>query len=398
MTKAARVYIPVILLAILSASVMISCSDNKEDGIRTTITGQFSAFGGGKVSLSEIGISSTTVVDTAVMAGDGSFRFRFDRPGPGFYLLKVDQRNYLTLILDQEKKIKIASDNKELRKDYRVEGSADSELYRQFELFLDANRRKVDSLKSTYSEFQRSAGFQSMQLQLNDEYQRIFSHQRQYMVNYAQKNCSSLSSLLVINRRFGDRLVITPEEDLRIMQRLDTCLSVKYPGNIHVEDYKKRLQIASDRHSMKNEVERKLSPGNKAPDIDMEDPEGKTIKLYSLAGKPVIVYFWASWENNCKPPNAALRDFLAVHVNKDLQVYAVGLESYRDLWKSAIERDGTQNWLHVTDYLNIYSSAKNRFNVPDKLPYFYLLDKDLIIQYKGNVLQELFSAIRDLPS
>ncbi len=394
----AQFYLKPAWIILVSAWLFIGCTGNTGNGIKTTIQGSFPAFKGSRVALSEIGISSTTPIDTAVVSDNGSFTFRFNRTGPGFYLIKLDNRNYLTLILDQERKISVFSDGREIRKGYRVEGSPDSELYSQFEQFLDVNRKKVDSLRTTYTSHQRSPGFQSMQLQLDDAYQRIFSHQRQFSVNYVLKNCTSLSSLLVINRRFGERLVITPDEDLHLMQHLDSCLTARYPGNIHLEDHKKRLKTAEERYKIKAATDQRLAIGNKAPDIDMEDPEGRTVTLYSLEGKPVVVYFWASWENGCKTSNRALKEFLDNHGGKKPEVYAVGLESYRDLWKSAIERDGTQAWKHVTDYLNVYSSARSRYNVPDKLPYFFLLDDELKIRYKGGSLQELFSAIKELPS
>jgi hypothetical protein len=47
----------------------------------------------------------------------------------------------------------------------------------------------------------------------------------------------------------------------------------------------------------------------------------------------------------------------------------------------------------VTDYLNIQSGAVSLFNVPDEFPYFFLLNENMEIIYKGssfvNLLEEL---------
>ena len=77
-------------------------------------------------------------------------------------------------------------------------------------------------------------------------------------------------------------------------------------------------------------------------------------------------------------------------------VYAIAFESYKEPWKDAIRTDGIQKWANVTDYLNINSPAKSLFNIPEELPYFILLDKKLIIRYKGNNFDTLNSAISRL--
>jgi hypothetical protein len=76
-----------------------------------------------------------------------------------------------------------------------------------------------------------------------------------------------------------------------------------------------------------------------------------------------------------------------------LQVYAIGLESYRDTWVGAINADGL-NWINVTDYLHLQSGSVTLFNVPKTLPYFYLLDEGLVIRYKGNSVVDLIAALK----
>jgi hypothetical protein len=70
-------------------------------------------------------------------------------------------------------------------------------------------------------------------------------------------------------------------------------------------------------------------------------------------------------------------------------VYAIGFESYKELWTDVIKKDGIESWINVSDLLNINSGAKTLFNVPDQFPYYILLDKDLTIRYKGNNIKEM---------
>ena len=39
---------------------------------------------------------------------------------------------------------------------------------------------------------------------------------------------------------------------------------------------------------------------NQAPDITMQDADGKTVKLSDFKGKPVVLNFWTSWCSYCK--------------------------------------------------------------------------------------------------
>jgi len=241
------IFLPLYLVSLLLILTNGCTSDN--DRIRTVIKGEFPGFAGEMVTLSEIDIYKAIPIDTTTIKANGSFRFSFDRNEAGFYLVKVDNRNYLTLILDEEKKIRVISDGKDLRGNYRVEGSPDSEKYRQFELFHENNRKKIDSLSRVFNDYQRSPSFMAMKMEMDDNYKQVFESQRSYIINFLENNCQSLASLLVINRRFGQRLVITEEEDFEYFSRIDSCLSARYPGNKHLAEHKLKIQKAEEKRN-----------------------------------------------------------------------------------------------------------------------------------------------------
>ncbi len=376
--------------------LMVSCTQKNSDGIKTKIRGSFPAFKGKSVSLGELDTNNIVPVDTVKISADGSFKFTFRHKNPGFYLVKIDNKNYLTLVLDKETSIEISSDGNSLRKNYNVKGSPDSELYHDFEMFLEANRSKVDSLSRTYNDYQRNSAFRSIKMDLDKSYQDIFNYQRQYSIRFLENHCGSLASLLVINRRFGERKILTEKDDFKYFILIDSCLSLNYPDNKYLADLKKRIAVRSERLKIDEMTERRLAAGNKVPDIGLQNPSGKTIQIYSLKGRPVILYFWASWDQQSRKSNKILRDLLEKSGKGRIAVYAIALESYKELWEEAIRADGLQDWTNVTDFLNIYSSAKTLFNIPDQFPYFIMLDKDLIIRYRGNNFNDLAAEINQL--
>ncbi|MCU0370585.1 MAG: AhpC/TSA family protein [Bacteroidales bacterium] len=379
-----------IAMCIVSVS---GCSSDRSRGIKTQIKGSFPSFKGKQVTLSEFDVNYAIPIDTVNISEDGSFRFRFYRSGPGFFLLKIDNKNYITLVLDREKHIEISTDLPSLRKNYTVKGSVDSELYRDFEMFLEVNRRKVDSLSRNYNDYQRTRTFRTIKMELDKSYQEIFNHQLEYTRSFLKNHCGSLSSLLVINRRFGERKIITEETDFSYFTLIDSCLSLTYPDNKYLAQHKKRIEVFREKLKIEELTEKRLAAGKIVPDIGLKDASGKTVSLHSFRGQPVILYFWASWDTASRAANKTLAELLEKKGKKGPSVYAVGLESHKDAWEDAIKADGLQKWTHVTDYMNIQSPTKSLFNVPGRLPYFVLIDKELVIRYRGNSFEDLSAEI-----
>ncbi len=382
-----------LFIIIVLLSLITACDNSGKQGTRTTIQGSFPAFKGKSVSISEFDINSAIPLDTVKIKEDGSFTLKITRPDAGFYLLKVDNRNFITLVLDREKRVKVSSDGNNLKKNYTVEGSPDSEIYREFEMFLEVNRAKVDSLSKTYKDAQRSSSFHNIQMDLDSRYQDIFSKQRQYSLQFLENHCSSLASLLVINRRFGEKKILNDADDFRYFLAIDSCLTVLYPANKHLAEHKRKIQLISEDRKIQDMADKRLVRGNKVPDIGLQTPAGKTIQLHSLSGRPVILYFWASWDPESRKSNKILSELIDKTGKKNLAVYAIGLESYKEVWEDAIKADGLQDWINVTDYLNIHSSAKTLFNMPEKFPYFIVLDREMVIRYRGSDFGELASEI-----
>jgi len=309
------------------------------------------------------------------------------------YLLKIDNRNYITLVLDQERKVAVYSESDNIRSDYRVEGSEQSENLAEFEEELEKNKDIVDSLIQVINNG-KATGMITNRVQMDEEYQEAFETQKEASRKYIDENCGSLTSLLVLNRRFGQLKILTMEDDGNYYLKVDSCLSAKYPSNKHVLENKKRVETVLQQKALQEHLEKKLAVGKKAPDITMENPDGKSISLYSLEGHQVIVYFWASWDKASRQTNKEMKRIYDMYRKQGLKVYAISLETYRETWTAAIKADDL-NWINVTDYLNIQSGSLSIFNVPKDLPYFYLLDKDLVIRYKGSSIPELLKMLKE---
>lgn len=87
-----------------------------------------------------------------------------------------------------------------------------------------------------------------------------------------------------------------------------------------------------------------------APDFSLKDLQGKTFTLSKYSGKPVLLFFGATWCPSCRAEIPAYKEIYATYSPKGL----------------------------VVVYINIGESAKRvtRFTETNSLPYRVLLDED----------------------
>ncbi len=228
----------IILLAVI---LFFSCNRVGERG-NVTITGLFPALAGKSIYLEELQIHSKLKLDSAEIKGNGKVEFNLRIDEPGFYVLRTNEQNYVLLQLEKDEKLNIHSDYAQFAKGYTVSGSPGSELLREFDLFMNRQKQKVDSLGSIYYSFKDQPDFYLKKLELDSAYKTIYDNQKKYVENFIDQHPGSLASLIVINRKLGMNSVLDEDSDFIFFHRLDSALMLKYPNNSHVVDNHKRVE------------------------------------------------------------------------------------------------------------------------------------------------------------
>jgi thiol-disulfide isomerase/thioredoxin len=136
--------------------------------------------------------------------------------------------------------------------------------------------------------------------------------------------------------------------------------------------------------------------GDVFPDLTLPLLAGDTVSLHeNLGAKLTIIDLWASWCAPCRKENRNVLVPLwdACH-EQGVQIIAYGLESDRDAWQAAVERDGADRWLQASDLQGDAPPFLKRIRVRT-IPANFILDEQGVVVAKNLHGEALEDFVRD---
>lgn len=386
----------IIVLALVS---FWACNDNGSDS-GVTLKGQFDNTNGETMMIGLVKDGDLDNIDSLVIDEKGKFETNLDLQYTDYVVVHFNNsNNFIQLIAEPGQTIKLKGDMVDLSQSYTVNGSKQSALIKEMTLMHQKNVARIDSLGAVYRENQGSEDMESIQAGLDTAFMEIIKDEKAYLKKFIDDNPGSLANIFALYQQMGPRTpVFNLREDLDYFEKVSEQLTDKYPDSELVKSLNELVANAKNPPVDPMDTAKEDSVGaigSLAPDIELENPDGKVVKLSSLQGKVVLLDFWAAWCRPCRVENPNLVENYKKYNKDGFEIYQVSLDHTRDAWLNAI-KDDKLDWYHVSDLKYWQSQAAQQYGI-QAIPASFLLDKEGKIiaanlrgSALGNKLAEIF--------
>ena len=340
--------------------------------------------------------------DSLVIAADGSFTYKADSLKSPFILLSVvspDKKvtQYVQLLVQPNEQISLGGDVlNELKTNYTVQGSPQSEWVKELNAALLQTTQKLEELAKEYKQAAAKGDVDSTSKAAFDQrnHDILLAH-KTYSEKFINQHDSSLVSIMALFQVYNNReWVFNPQDDAKLFETVLKRMKPLYPTSEMVRTLEMMVTDQQTRAIEKQQHPETIELGTIAPEIRMPAPDGKEIALSNLRGKYVLIDFWAAWCRPCRRENPNLVQNYKKYHRKGFEIFQVSLDKDHDAWVKAI-KDDKLSWYHVSDLQYWQSEAAKLYNVVN-IPTNYLIDPEgrvIASNLRGKALEDKLRSI-----
>jgi peroxiredoxin len=340
--------------------VLFSSCGQKNQELRYNVAGTITHATAQKLLLQEVPYGGKPIItlDSTSLKEDGKFSFDFIAKEEGIYRIATEKEVEILFINDEEN-IQINADANDYNS-YQIKGSKNSEgllkflkEYRQKDSSIFATLYNLDALQNQKGKDSTIYWLQKQKTdkinQLNKFIEKTVNTETSPAFLYYALGLSTRSmeaaQVLAMAKVAAERTKATP------LVEFVAKLNSQVQANTNVGP---------------------IEVGQMAPEIALQDVNGKIITLSSLKGKYVLVDFWASWCGPCRGENPNVVANYEKYKNKNFTILGVSLDDDKASWLEAIKEDKL-NWQHISDLKKWESIVVGAYQIQG-IPFNVLLD------------------------
>lgn len=317
------------------------------------------------IYLQEITREKLVFVDSTKVDNDGNFSFnvsKFTTPTICFLTLNSNNPPGIPIVVGAKTKLSLAIKNDGWIT-YTVKGDKENNLINElYKIYLNHDKNLQDFNREV-SKIDPALVTDSLRTVVGDRFKQMQKNRTDDISEFINTKESCLALYFAVTFLFE-------EPDILLMETAYSKLNKTMPTS----KYTKNLKITIDSVSP-------LEVGGLAPEIELQNFDGKMVKLSSLRGKVVLIDFWASWCGPCRRENPNVVAMYSKFKSKGFEIFGVSLDENSEKWKAAVQNDGL-TWIHVSDLKGWQSMAARIYQV-SSIPFTVLLDKNGRVIAKG---------------
>lgn len=375
------------LLVLLFFMTACQTAQQNNESDHFSLSGELRNAGSLELHLHELTTNELIPVDLIHTDSAGAFSYTKYIEDAGFYLLRIDDVNYITLLIEPGEEIRVFGDAQNLLLDHSVSGSKGSYLISRLNKRLAKSYHIVDSIAEKMISEHDGQTTMHLRSQLETVYNQVFDEQQRFVKHFIRKNPRSLASIIALYQHFGNQLLLNEQEHFEYFESLSKSLSDVYPTNKHVMDLNRRVGRHQRDLARRNSIGGSLDKGSMAPEIVLPDTSGTMISLSSLRGNYVLIDFWATWCTPCREVNKQLLPIYERYRDYGFEIYGISLDRTRSQWIQGINDDNV-SWIQVSDLRFWNSPVVSLYNIQG-IPHAVLVCPDGMIIKQGISLREL---------
>lgn len=377
-----------IILVLFGVAVLISGCKRGSFTISGTIDG---AGGGEYLLLKEVKPGILKPVDSVIPYKDGRFSFKSETEWPTFFMLSMDDDDFLTMLIAPGEKIEVKAARNSMARPSSVTGSEGTSVILEFRKDHDEVVAGLKRLTDIYNDNIDSPRRPMLMDSLDRCAADIVTDFRERALILLNENRSSMIPVYLLNQHVVPGLeLFEPAKNPELFYSVDSTLYALYPGSDLVLDLHSFVAGLRKRVTVGRKAGEPPLPGDLLPDIALPGPDGDTLRLSSLRGKVVLVDFWAAWCPPCREENPNLVKLYDMYHWKGFDIFQVSLDLRKEDWLEAIRNDQLGRWKHVSDLRYRDSEVVRQFGLTE-IPASFLIDHEgrvTAVNLRGNDLQK----------